>query len=106
MLKLMIFCFLLQGGTGTHFSQCTHTIAGRVRPWWRVDLETSQDIATVTLTNRGDCCGNRLSNFEIRIGDTLDDANGGQANPAISGSPFGVSSLLHFLTPMRLVPHS
>ena len=55
-----------------------------------MDLGQSYKIATVSLTKRAGCCTEQLSNFEIRIGDTLDDENGGVANPAISGSPFEV----------------
>ena len=69
---------------------CSHT-ATVVNPYWRVDLGSSHSITSVALTNRGDCCGDRLSNFEIRIGNTLDDSNRGVANPATSGSPYGVS---------------
>ena len=78
------------GNKATDIDFCTHTNPSTVDPWLRVDLGSSKTITSVSLTNRGDCCGERLSNFEIRIGDILDDANGGEANPAISGSPFGV----------------
>ena len=37
----------------------------------------------MAITNRGDCCGERLSNFEIRIGNSLED--NGNANPACGG---------------------
>ena len=79
------------GNVESSVESCSHTAAdGAENPWWRVDLGQSYAIDTVKITNRGDCCGWRLSNIEIRIGDTLDDENGGTANPKISDTPFGV----------------
>ena len=46
---------------------CTHTNAQH-NAWWRVDLGADYRVGTVKLTNRGDCCGNRLSNFDVRVG--------------------------------------
>ena len=46
---------------------CTHTNRQR-NAWWRVDLGADYKVGMVKLTNRGDCCGNRLSNFDIRVG--------------------------------------
>ena len=37
----------------------------------------------MTITNRGDCCYQRLSNFEIRIGNSL--ADNGNHNPKCGG---------------------
>ncbi|XP_074539367.1 uncharacterized protein LOC141800603 [Halichoeres trimaculatus] len=74
-----------------HQGSCTHTNNDR-RPWWRLDLEKRYKINTVTITNRRDCCSNRLNGAEIRIGDRLDD--NGNANPrctVISSIPAGNS---------------
>ena len=38
------------------------------QPWWRVDLGQDELVTEVYLVNRGDCCGDRLDNFEIRVG--------------------------------------
>jgi len=48
---------------------CTHT-STETDPWWRTDLEQELAIANVKITNRGDCCGDRLSNFEVKVGNT------------------------------------
>ncbi len=56
---------------------CTHTNKQQ-NPWWRVDLGSVQKVKKVKLTNRGDCCSNRLRNIEIRVGNT--DGNP-RANP-------------------------
>ncbi|XP_067872298.1 fucolectin-1-like [Heterodontus francisci] len=47
-------------------------------PWWRVDLLQSFRVATVSITNRMDCCTGNLNGAEIRIGDSLD--NNGKSN--------------------------
>ena len=55
----------------THFSKCTRTDLigkGTVDPWWRVNLEQPLPVLEVYILNRGDCCGDRLKGFEIRVG--------------------------------------
>ncbi len=51
-----------------HAGSCTHTRIER-RPWWRVDLESYYKVKGVRLTNRGDCCSERLRQIEIIVGD-------------------------------------
>ncbi|XP_018429881.1 PREDICTED: fucolectin-4-like [Nanorana parkeri] len=48
-------------------------------PWWRVDLLASHKIFYVVITNRGDCCGERLDGAHILIGNSLE--NNGNNNP-------------------------
>ena len=68
-------------------NSCTHTHKQN-NPWWRVDLEKELAVETLSVTNRGcvalnhahlmvtagcdcrDCCGSRLSNFEVKVGNT------------------------------------
>ncbi|XP_044148075.1 fucolectin-like isoform X1 [Bufo gargarizans] len=57
---------------------CIHT-QHELSPWWRVDLIKSYRISHITITNRGDCCGERLNGAEILVGDSL--ANNGNNNP-------------------------
>uniref|UniRef100_UPI00398EF1EB fucolectin-like n=1 Tax=Pristiophorus japonicus TaxID=55135 RepID=UPI00398EF1EB len=59
-------------------NSCTHTPAQK-DPWWRVDLKDTYRVSTVTITNRADCCSERLSGAEIRIGSSLE--NNGNSNP-------------------------
>lgn len=48
---------------------CTHTPA-MDNPFWFVSFEPGRvNVSAVRITNRADCCGDRLSDFEIRIGD-------------------------------------
>ena len=47
---------------------CTHTNNVK-NAWWRVDLGQEEPVSEVYIVNRGDqCCGQRLDNFEIRVG--------------------------------------
>jgi NedA-like, galactose-binding domain/PA14 domain len=39
------------------------------QPWWQVDLGSVQQIGTVILWNRTDCCSERLSNFYVLVSD-------------------------------------
>ena len=64
----------MDGNTGTDInSPCTHTTdnygAGASNPWWMVDLGTVEPVSELYIVNRGSCCGDRLSKFEIRIGE-------------------------------------
>nr|XP_055055054.1 fucolectin-1-like [Misgurnus anguillicaudatus] len=58
---------------------CTHTVQTTDNPWWRVDLLDSFYISRVVVTNRPDCCGERLNGAEILIGNSLE--NDGNNNP-------------------------
>ncbi|XP_064870015.1 fucolectin-like [Oncorhynchus nerka] len=81
----------IDGKRNTHYESCTHTLKDR-NPWWRVDLLNVYRITDVTLTNRGDCCPERLDGAEIRIGNSLE--NSGINNPrcaVISHIPAGES---------------
>jgi len=57
---------------------CTHT-SEQTNPWWRVDLLESYVITSIKITNRGDCCGNRIDGAEIYIGNCK-DYNGPNSN--------------------------
>lgn len=58
----------VDGTTSSTFaaSSCTHTTAV-ADPWWNVDLQTIQPIDKVTVYNRADGVGSRLSGFEVYI---------------------------------------
>ena len=64
----------IDGRRASHWKQrsCTHT-RRNYRPWWRVDLRADYKVNYVTVTNRKDCCANRLNGAEIRIGNSLRD---------------------------------
>ena len=57
--------------SSTHFflGSCSHTdTRDRKPPWWRVDLGRVEPVTEVYIVNRGDCCGFRLTRFQIRVG--------------------------------------
>ncbi|XP_074480635.1 uncharacterized protein LOC141761203 [Sebastes fasciatus] len=55
-----------------HDGSCTHS-ATEANPWWRVDLRRTHIVSSVKVTNRGDCCAERLNGAEIRIGNSLEN---------------------------------
>ncbi len=44
----------------------THT-TNQAQPWWEVDLGTTATLEDLSLWNRTDCCGDRLSNFRVSV---------------------------------------
>ncbi|XP_064410319.1 pentraxin fusion protein-like [Latimeria chalumnae] len=60
------------------YLSCTHT-EHEMGPWWRVDLQQPYRISAVVITNRGDCCWERLRGAEIYIGNSLE--KNGTLNP-------------------------
>ncbi|XP_062278797.1 fucolectin-4-like [Scomber scombrus] len=63
---------------------CTHTVE-QTNPWWRVDLLESYVVTSVVITNRKDCCAERINGAEIHIGNSLQD--NGAANPVVAVIP-------------------
>ncbi|XP_067305547.1 uncharacterized protein [Pseudorasbora parva] len=64
-------------------------------PWWRLDLLDKYVVTSITITNRKDCCSERLDGAEIHIGNSL--LNNGNSNPLagkISSIPAGRSLTL------------
>ncbi|XP_068136070.1 uncharacterized protein [Hyperolius riggenbachi] len=58
---------------------CAHTKED-APPWWRVNLQQPHKISKVIITNRGDCCWDRLTGASILIGNSLE--NNGKNNPS------------------------
>jgi len=50
-------------------------------PWWQVDTGSSKDIKKVVVKKRQDCCGDRLTNYQIHVGNNANV----WANPACPG---------------------
>lgn len=61
----------VDGNTNGNFGSAstTHTDF-TAQPWWQVDLGSVQNIGSIKLWNRTDCCGDRLSNFYVLVSDT------------------------------------
>ncbi|KAM9324373.1 uncharacterized protein PAF06_000406 [Gastrophryne carolinensis] len=71
------------------YIQCTGT-SEQKDPWWMVDLKGEFKVFTVAVTNRGDCCAERINGAQVRIGNSAED--GGTKNPIcgiISSMPNG-----------------
>ncbi|KAL1272058.1 hypothetical protein QQF64_031074 [Cirrhinus molitorella] len=60
---------------------CTHTKV-EFNPWWRADLGNVYSISKVAITNRGDCCKEKLRGAQIRIGNNLE--NNGNNNEMVA----------------------
>ena len=60
----------VDGNSNINFNDgsCVKTLKEK-RPWWRVDLGNVELVNEVYVVNRGDCCGNKLNPFEIRVGE-------------------------------------
>ncbi|XP_070767436.1 uncharacterized protein [Enoplosus armatus] len=79
-----------------HSGSCTHS-AETTNPWWRVDLLEPYVITSISITNRADCCPERINGAKIYIGNSLVDD--GIKNPVvgvISELPAGNSFTLTF----------
>uniref|UniRef100_A0A3Q2T2G8 Fucolectin tachylectin-4 pentraxin-1 domain-containing protein n=1 Tax=Fundulus heteroclitus TaxID=8078 RepID=A0A3Q2T2G8_FUNHE len=72
----------IDGNTNPNFidGSCSHT-ASQTNPWWRVDLLDSYTITHIIITNRGDCCHDRINGANIHIGNSL--TLNGAANPLV-----------------------
>eukprot|EP00795_Rhopilema_esculentum_P015083 gene15083-6251_t len=74
----------VDGNDNTDFREdsCTHTSVTAFI-WWKVDFGQTAVVHSVKITNRGeakllggDCCGDRLSDFNIVVGNSS-EGNGG-----------------------------
>ncbi|XP_051977056.1 uncharacterized protein LOC127639195 [Xyrauchen texanus] len=76
---------------------CSHTGIER-NPWWRVDLKHVYNVTNVTITNRGDCCVERIDGAEIRVGNSLNNnGNNNQLVEVISSIPLGATKTFTFM---------
>ncbi|XP_069791724.1 uncharacterized protein [Narcine bancroftii] len=69
----------IDGNTNNNWinGSCTHTKSSK-DPWWRLDLKGTYIVSTVKITNRKDCCSERLLGAEIHIGNSPE--NNGNSN--------------------------
>ncbi|CAI9570446.1 unnamed protein product [Staurois parvus] len=66
------------------YIQCSGT-SEQDNPWWTVDLKGQFKVFTVAVTNRGDCCADKINGAQIRIGNSAED--GGTNNPICGTIP-------------------
>ncbi|KAM3928192.1 fucolectin-like [Leptodactylus fuscus] len=60
--------------TEYHKGFCSHADVAK-DPWWKVKLDKTYKISNIVLTNRGDCCMERLIGAEVRVGNSPDNNN-------------------------------
>ncbi|XP_062278800.1 fucolectin-1-like [Scomber scombrus] len=76
----------IDGNLDSHLAagSCSHSDS-QTNPWWRVDLLDTYVVTSVIITNRGDCCAEKIDGAEIHIGNSLRD--NGVANPVVAVIP-------------------
>ncbi len=47
---------------------CSHTRSDDTVQWWNVDFGAEAKVKSVQITNRADCCRERLGDFDILVG--------------------------------------
>ncbi len=55
---------------GGFFDNSVSTTNNDANAWWEVDLGTPASLGSITIWNRTDCCGDRLSDFWVFVSDT------------------------------------
>ncbi|XP_068179810.1 uncharacterized protein [Antennarius striatus] len=88
-------CNAIDGNRDTKFLSGSCAVSAETRnPWWRVDLLDRYIVTSVSITNRGDCCAERLNELKIYIGNSKE--NNGLNNPKVATiSTIGLGST-HF----------
>lgn len=75
----------------------THT-QKEPQPWWQVDLGSVQQVGTVVLYNRTDCCAERLSNFRLLVSENGEDWHVyAYPGPALSQARFQVDRAARYV---------
>ena len=61
----------VDGNTNQQYrgNSCTHT--KNKSPWWKLSLGQEMSIDRVEVWNRADCCGNRLTGVQVKVGSQL-----------------------------------
>jgi len=80
----------VDGNTDGDFSKgsCTATMKEN-NPFWYVDLQKKASVHKVRIYNRSDCCGERIRNFEVRVGNTRPTSSTFSSNPKCGGLHWG-----------------
>jgi hypothetical protein len=87
----------IDGNANSNFGYggCTHT-ESQPNAWWRGQLVRPMEIQRVMIQNRGDCCGDRLNPFDIRISMNGDHNNGASCYGGTYGT-YGASFAMYNL---------
>nr|prf pentraxin [Xenopus laevis] len=62
---------VIDGSLASNYMEgdCCHT-EKQMHPWWQLDMKSKMRVHSVAITNRGDCCRERINGAEIRIGNS------------------------------------
>ncbi|KAK9957089.1 hypothetical protein ABG768_011359 [Culter alburnus] len=88
----------VDGNKDSYFNHgsCSAT-NGDKDPWWRVDLLDVYRITRVSITNRGDCCAERINGAQIRIGNSLENnGNNNELAATVVSMSAGASQTFDF----------
>jgi hypothetical protein len=90
----------VDGMTAGNFSQLsvTHTLPDTAQPWWQVDLQSVESVGSLSIHNRTDCCGDRLTNFKV-----LTSADGTTWREYLHTGTAGVRTIVPINAPTRYV---
>ena len=61
---------LWDGNDNTFYHSDDSAGQSTLQPWVQLELATESTVAKVEITNRHDCCGDRLKNIEVWVGNT------------------------------------
>ncbi|XP_062279166.1 uncharacterized protein LOC133983967 [Scomber scombrus] len=68
----------IDGNREATFSAGSCSVSAKMaNPWWRVDLLEKYMVTTIIITNRGDCCADKINGAEIHVTKTLHSAYSG-----------------------------
>ncbi|XP_068613313.1 fucolectin-5-like [Brachionichthys hirsutus] len=85
----------IDGNRNGNFLSGSCAVSSEMRdPWWRVDLLDAYVVTSVSVTNRGDCCGDRLDRLQIYVGNSK-ESNGLQNAKVATIPTIGLGST-HF----------
>ncbi|XP_070555725.1 uncharacterized protein [Ptychodera flava] len=62
--------------------------------WWKTDLQSRHTVGQVVLTNRQDCCPERLLGAVVRVGDSDDIASNTQCGSAVTSDQISASETI------------
>ena len=77
---------------GDGAGSCYNSGAQEEYGWWKVDLEEKKRIHSVKVWNRADCCGERLADFQVRVGEA--NATWDQSHTCSNNAGFGTGKRL------------
>ncbi|XP_070555887.1 uncharacterized protein [Ptychodera flava] len=87
----------VDGNTDSNWSSksCTHTLQQQ-NSWWKVDLQNTYNVDQVVITNRKDCCSERLEGAVVRVGSSSNIASNTQCGNTVTSYRISKSITMTF----------